>query len=443
MSEECATPSQIQDMSRDAIRELQERRLADLCRLLHKENSFYRAKFDRAGVRPGDIRTLDDLRRLEFTKKAELVADQADHPPYGTNLTYPIHDFVRLHQTSGTTGRPLRWLDTEQSWSWFMGLWTIIFDGAGLRPEDRLFFPFSFGPFLAFWAAFDASAALGHLTLPGGAMNTPARLRFMHENQASIVCCTPTYALHMAEVAEKEGIDLRGGSVRALIVAGEPGGSIPETRGKIEEAWGARVFDHTGMTEIGPLGFECVENPGGLHLMEPEFIVEVINPESDEPVGEGERGEVVVTNLGREGSPLVRYRTGDLVQVDPEPCACGRKLMRIKGGVLGRIDDMVIVRGNNIYPAALESVLRRFHEITEYRAEVSSREGLAVLTLTVESSGQIRSNGPSLPDRIGSAVKVAFNFRPEVTMVEAGTLPRFELKASRFIIHPSYKEDSA
>jgi len=336
----------------------------------------------------------------------------------------------------------MRWLDTAESWQWMTGLWAMIFDGAKIEDDDVFFFPFSFGPFLGFWAAFDAACRLGYLTLPGGAMNTSQRLRFMLDNAATVVCCTPTYALHLAEVAGNEGLDLKSCPVRSIIVAGEPGGGIPETRARIEEAWGARVFDHTGMTEIGPLAFECQENPGGMHVMEPEFIIEVIDPVSDSPVRPGERGELVVTNLGRTGSPLLRYRTGDWVCIDSQPCPCGRTQLRFAGGILGRVDSMVIIRGNNVYPSALESVVRRFPEISEYRAEVARAEGLATLTLTVESAEQIGSNGESLADRVASEVKAAFSFRPEIRIVEPGTLPRFELKSARFIIDPSYRKES-
>lgn len=442
MNAKTISPAKARRLSREEIEGLQVRRLSELGHAIWESNPFYRAKLESSGLTGADINSLDALRRLGFTTKQELADDQREHPPYGTNLTHPINRYSRLHQTSGTTGHPMRWLDTPESWDWITGLWAIIFEGAKIEDDDRFFFPFSFGPFLGFWAAFDAACRLGYLTLPGGAMNTSQRLHFMLDNAATVVCCTPTYALHMAEIAGQENLDLKNSPIRALIVAGEPGGCIPETRGLIEKAWGARVFDHTGMTEIGPLAFECEENPGGMHVMEPEYIIEVVDAGSGNPVRPGERGELVVTNLGRTGSPLLRYRTGDWVTVDPEPCPCGRNQVRLKGGILGRVDSMVIIRGNNLYPAALESVVRRFPEVTEYRAEVSRHEGLATLTLTVESAEQIGSNGASLADRIASEVKEAFSFRPEVRVVEPGTLPRFELKAARFIIDPSYRKES-
>src|SRR5262249_54941610 len=197
-------------------------------------NRFYAEKFKNLSVP-------SQLTDVSLTTKDELIADQESHPPYGTNLTFPIQQYTRLHQTSGTTnGRPLRWLDTPESWNWMLGCWKTIFELIGLRPGDRLFFPFSFGPFLGFWTAFEAAQNCGYLVLSGGGMSSTARLRFMLDNEATVVFCTPTYGLHLAESARAEGIDVASSPVRALIVAGEPGGGIPEARQRLEESWGAR-----------------------------------------------------------------------------------------------------------------------------------------------------------------------------------------------------------
>jgi phenylacetate-CoA ligase len=398
-------------------------------------NRFYTRKL---GQSPPKLDSLADLAALPFTTKPELIDDQAEHPPYGTNLTYPIGRYCRLHQTSGTSGKPLRWLDTRESWDWFMQCWRQKYEMIGLRPEDRLFFPFSFGPFIGFWAAFEAACRLGNLSLAGGGLSSSARARFLLEHQATIVCCTPTYGLRLIEVAKEEGIDLspgpsphRGGErrgVRAVIVAGEPGGSIPSVRQRLEEGWGARVFDHTGMTEIGSLGMECAENPGGVHMLETECIPEVIDPATQRAVSPGVEGELVLTNLGRWGSPLIRYRTGDRVVADPAPCPCGRPFMRLKGGILGRTDDMIFIRGNNVYPSAIEDVLRGFPEIGEFRIEVSEQTALAELRLIIEAGDRA-----GLAERVCLAVRDALNFRPEVAIVPPGTLPRSEMKSRRVV----------
>ena len=418
-------------LERPALMQLQWDRLRLLLAEILPGNAFYAHKVAEAGLDPAALATPAEWSRLPFTTKAELLAEQASHPPYGQVLTYPLTRYCRLHQTSGTSTRALCWLDTPESWNWILACWEKIFRIVGLQPEDRLFFPFSFGPFLGFWAAFDAATRLGYFALPGGGMSSVARLRFLLEHQVTVLFCTPTYALRLAEVARQEGLELQGSPVRALIVAGEPGGSIAATRAQIETAWGARVFDHSGMTEIGSLGIECPENPGGLHLLEEDCLVEVINPATGKPVPAGQTGELVITNLGRWGSPLLRYRTGDLVRADPRTCACGRTWIRLEGGILGRTDDMIYLRGNNLYPSALESVIRRFPDVAEYRVVIDQADSLPVLRVEIEPLPTATANG--LPERIGRAIRDELLFRAEVTTVSAGTLPRFEMKARRIV----------
>lgn len=419
-----------QTLDRASLHTLQRDKLARMLDEVRATNPFYQAKL------AGHVfdASRDPLEKLPFTTRAELEQDQADHPPYGTNLTYALDRYCRYHQTSGSGGgRPMRWLDSAESWAWFKKLWGVIYRAAGVGPGDRILFPFSFGPFVGFWAAFDGAAEMGSLCIPAGGLSTQARLRMMLDNDADAVCCTPTYALRMAEVARDEGIDLPASSVRALIVAGEPGGSVAEVRGRIETAWGARVFDHTGMTEMGAVSFECMENPGsGVHVIESEFIAEVVERGSGQPVPEGGAGELVLTNLGRWGSPLIRYRTGDHVRLTRGRCACGRWFARLEGGILGRMDDMFIVRGNNVFPAAVEAVLRRFDEIAEFRCEVTHAGAMTQVRLEIEPL-PATTDPAGLCARVGRAVQAALSFRPDVVAVTAGSLPRFELKARRFI----------
>jgi phenylacetate-CoA ligase len=411
-------------LDRPALTRLQGERLAALLAALLPANRFYTTKL--AGL------DTSDLARLPFTTKEELVADQAAHPPFGSRLTFPVERYVRLHQTSGTsTGRPLRCLDTPQSWAALLDVWATSFRMFGLRPGDRLFFPFSFGPFLGFWAPFEAGARFGCLCLPGGGMTSTARLRFLLDNAATVVFTTPTYALHLAEVAAAEGLNLAGSPVRLVVVAGEPGGNIPATRRRIESAWGARVVDHYGLTEVGPVAFECSEITGSLHLLETDYLAEVVQPGGDRPVPPGEPGELVLTTLSRLGHPLLRYRTGDLVRQTTEPCPCGRPFARLDGGVLGRADDMIQVRGNNFYPTALEAVLRRFPELAEYRVEVDHSGPLAELRITVEAI--TADGGDALARRVQQALRDELLFRPEVVAAPPGSLPRFEMKAKRVI----------
>jgi phenylacetate-CoA ligase len=412
-------------LSRSELEQFQLSRLRLLLRETLPRNAFLSGRFS------GEVRRLADLQRFPFVTKDELLVDQRESAPYGSILTYPRQKYSRLHQTSGTSGQPLRWLDTPESWNWMLDNWEQMFSIAGIHAGDRLFFPFSFGPFLGFWTAFETASRLGYFCIAAGGLSSVARLNLLRENETTVVCCTPTYALHLAEVAQQEGIDLLASPVRAIIVAGEPGGSIPPTRKRIEAGWGAHVLDHCGMTEIGPSGIECPDNPAGLHLLESDFIVEVIDPDTLEPVSPGETGELVLTNLGRIGSPLIRYRTGDLVCIDPEPCPCGRTFVRLRGGILGRVDDMIHLRGNNVHPSTLESIIRRFEEVAEYRIAVDRTQALASLRIDVEPVPGF--DGEFVAQSVGRAIRDALLFRAEVRAVAPGSLPRYEMKARRVV----------
>jgi phenylacetate-CoA ligase len=430
-------PAESETLDRDRLTAHQSDRLADLLRQIYGPNAFYTRKLDDAGIDIATLRFPADLTRLPFTTKAELVADQAAAPPWGTALTYPLDRYTRYCQTSSTTGAPVRWIDTPQSWQWLLDCWKAVYRAARLGPGDRAVFPFSFGPFLGFWAGFEAGSELGLHVIPCGGMSSEQRVTIIATVGATVVCCTPTYALRLAEVAAatRPHDPLARSSVRVVIVAGEPGGSIPATRRRIEEAWGARVIDHHGLTEVGPTAFECWETPGGMHVNEREFICEVVDPATGRPVDDGVRGELVVTNLGRIGSPVIRYRTGDLVVRATSQCACGRTFARLEGGVLARTDDMVNIRGVNVFPSAVEDLVRGFPEIAEFRAVVSHRDALASLALEVEvvegHTGDDHQR--TLASRVSGRLREAFGLNIPVKVVAPHTLPRFEVKAKRFI----------
>jgi phenylacetate-CoA ligase len=401
-----------------------------------RTNSFYARKLADTGLLDGVASLAEFSARCPFTTKAELVADQAAAGPFGTNLTFPLERYTRCHQTSGSTGSPLRWLDTPESWSWMLDNWEIVHRRAGTTAADRIFFAFSFGPFLGFWTAFESAQRLGCLVVPGGGMNSAARLRAMIELRATILCCTPTYAIHLAEVAAKEGIDLRTAQVRTLSVAGEPGGSIPATRARLQELWpGARVYDHHGMTEVGPVSYECPSRPGVLHVIERAFIAEVVDPASGQLVGPGAQGELILTNLGRLGSPLLRYRTGDLVKLEKPSagvCACGTTDLALEGGILGRVDDMVVVRGVNVYPGAVEEIIRRVGGVAEYQVAISQRQALVELGVTIEPFPEV-ADGGALAQRLARAFETGLALRVPVALAPAGSLPRYEMKSRRWV----------
>jgi phenylacetate-CoA ligase len=424
----------VERLDRPALAAEQGRRLARLLTGIHGRNQFYTRKLDEAGIAVESLRFPDDLAALPLTTKAELIADQEAHAPWGSALTEPLERYTRYCQTSSTTGRPLRWIDTNESWQWMLECWKAVYRAARVVPGDRVFFPFSFGPFLGFWTGFEAGCQIGLHCVPGGGMSTQIRLATIEAVGATVVCCTPTYALRMAEVADEgQPGRLAEGSVRVVIVAGEPGGNIPPTRARIEASWGARVIDHHGLTEVGPISFECWEAPGFLHVNEGEYICEVLDPATGRETPDGEPGELVVTNLGRTASPIVRYRTGDIVVRRADACPCGRTWARLEGGVLARADDMVNIRGVNVYPAGIESVVRRFAEVVEFRTIVSQAGALRSLRLEVEVTSQ--AGAPHLvAAQVAYQLREALGLTVPVAVVETGTLPRFEMKSRRLVV---------
>jgi phenylacetate-CoA ligase len=405
----------------DDIRALQLEKLQSGLHAVLQTNAFWRARLT-------DVRGWDDFERLPLTTKRELLADQDAHPPYGTNLTYPLDRYVRLHQTSGSSGsHPLRWLDTSESWEWWLRIWSDhVYPAAGVTAGDRLFFAFSFGPFIGFWTAFGGAERLGALAISGGAMTTEQRIRTVLELDATVLLSTPTYALRLAEVARGIGLDPSDSKVRVTIHAGEPGASIPATRAAIEAAYSARCFDHTGMTELGPTGHSCTQRDG-IHAVESEFIFEVLD-ERGSPAGEGE-GELVATNLGRWGMPLLRYRTGDRVVLSREPCSCGSPYMKLVGGIRGRMDDMFTVRGVNLYPSQVEDIIRRHGHVREFVIERRRVRQMDEVALLVEIEGPEDST-----ERLEADLRQALGVRLECRVVPAGTLPRSELKSKRIVL---------
>jgi phenylacetate-CoA ligase len=419
----------LETLDAERLREHQWRRLRALLDEIYGApgNAFWRAAWSRAGVTAaGDLARWDDFQRLPCSTKRDLVDDQAAHPPFGTNLTYPLERYVRVHQTSGTTGTPLRWLDTHASWAWWAHCWRFVLTGAGLGPGDRVFFPFSFGLFVGFWAGFEGARALGALAIPGGGQDSASRLATMETLGATVLVCTPSYALHLAETARERGLDAAALPVRVTVHAGEPGAGIAAVRARIEAAWGARAFDHAGMTEMGAYGYECTAQ-AGLHVNESEFIVEVLDPATGAPAREG---ELVLTNLGRLGSPVIRYRTGDRVRLAQAPCACGRTFRRLEGGILGRLDDMLILRGVNVFPSAVEGIVRRFAAVEEFQIEVFRAGELDEARILVEiGAGDATAVCAALQD----ALRAGLGLRLSVTPAPPRSLPRFELKARRVV----------
>ena len=422
------TRSKVIERSRQAIREGQWERLRALLDTVQMTNAFHRKRL----MNMAAATSLDEyVRRCPLMTKRLLVQDRENFPPYGSNHTYPLENYTRFCQTSGTTGPPLTWLDSRDDWGGMLNLWQQIFDAFGIQPgDDRMFFPFSFGPFLGFWTAFEAASRIGCLVIPGGGMSTNARLQLMLEHGVTVICTTPTYALHLGEQKAQQG-NFREATwaLRKIIVAGEPGGSQPEIRARLETLWpGVSVLDHHGLTETGPVSYQDPANPHCLRVLEEAYFAEVLDPATGREVFEGESGELVLSTLHRLGGPMLRYRTGDLVRKhyaeDGGLC--------LEGGILGRLDDMVCVRGVNIYPSAVDAVLRRFPEVMEYQVRELRHGALLDLKLVVEVPLSLRDTTP-FAERLSLALRDAFQLRMDVEVVPQGTLPRFEFKARRWI----------
>lgn len=417
---------QYRQLDRAALQQYQLGRLNQLAEQILPGNEFYQGKLQSVTF---PLESLDDFAELPTTTKDELIAATADGQV--ANRTYPLERYVRFHRTSGTRGQPLVVVDTVEDWQWFVDTWQYVLDVAQVTAEDRALMAFSFGPFIGFWSAHEAVLDRGALVLPGGGLSTLARLELLTSQEVTMVFCTPTYALHMAEVAAANGMDLAGNSVRCLVVAGEPGGSIPAVRERIETAWNARLVDHAGATEAGPWGYADPDGTG-LHVVESEFLAEFISVSQGTPAEDGELSELVLTNFGRTGNPVIRYRTGDLVR----PSFGGKgddRFTFLPGGVLGRADDMMIIRGVNVFPSSVEQIVRTFPEISEYRLTVSRESEMDTLRIEIEDSLQD-------PGRVEREFQVRLGLRIDVECVAPGTLPRFEGKGQRFVDHRSAVE---
>ena len=423
----------LETMSPKAIEALQIEKFRSMFKKIYGHNRFYTEKFDSAGIDHEAIQNVNDMAQIPLTNKEELIKAQQDKPPFGSNATFPESAYSRFHQTSGTTGKPLRVLDTPESWEWWGRCWGFVLTGAGLTENDRLFVPFSFGPFIGFWAALEGARIINTMMIPGGGRDSLERLHLMKELGVTAICCTPTYALRLAEVAREAEFDLNEIPMRISILSGEPGANVPATKSSVESVWNVKSYDHAGASEVGAHSFECEIQPNGTHVNESEFIVEVLNPDTLEPVSEGEQGELIITNLGRIGFPVIRYRTGDLVRLNHEPCKCGRTFPRFEGGVLGRVDDMVVVRGINVFPSAIENLIRRSDEVEEFRITVSTVKQMGHLSIELDLKKY--TDPENAKNDVYQQIRNELSLSSEIKIVPHGSLPRFEMKARRFHVN--------
>jgi len=422
--------SSAEPVSRESLETLKLERFRRLLADILPHNAFYARKLARLAA-PGRIGSLTELVEWPFTFKEELGATAADGIP--ANLTWPTDRYVRFHQTSGTRGRPLPVFDTASDWEWWMECWRVILDRGGVGPGDRVFVAASFGPFAGFWSGFDAVTRSGALAIPAGGMPTLARVEMIERLGATVLLATPSYALHLAEAAAAARLDASTLPVRLVIVAGEPGGSAAHVRRRLGEAWGADVLDHAGATEVGPWGVGmtgAVEPPDGpgLHVLEPWFHPEFLTLEAGGPATDGQVAELVLTSLGRSGAPVIRYRTGDIVRPrwprEDDLAAGACPWVWLDGGILGRTDDMLVVRGVNVFPTAIDEIVRGFPEVMEYRLQVARKGSVDTMHLEIEDR-------LAAPERVARELRLRLGLRVDVTAVPAGSLPRFEGKGRR------------
>jgi phenylacetate-CoA ligase len=381
--------------------------------------------FQRERVGETQLASLDELPRLPLTHKDDLLADQAAHPPFGTNLTYDLGRYTHVHQTSGTTGATLRVLDTHDDWEWWTRGLARVLRAAGIGEADRIVLAFSFGPYIPFWAMYAGAGAIGALVVPTGGMDSVQRLHALREYQATALACTPSYALHLANVANRHGLTDALSSVQRVVCTGEPGASLPAVRDRIESEWGARCFDHAGLSEVGPLAYPCAA-AGGLHLAEDEFVCELLDPHTGEPVAPGADGELVVTALGRVGFPAIRYGTGDVVEYHAEPCPAGHAGRWLPRGILGRTDDMVVIRGMNVFPSAIEQIVRESQGVGEFRITFYTEpRAMDEIKIEVELSQPLEARA------IQARMRQRLGLRVRLVPIRPGVLPRQLGKARR------------
>jgi phenylacetate-CoA ligase len=426
----------LETLSPDRIKALQLKKFQRIFKWTYEHSKFHRSLYDRVPIRPEDVRSHGDIRRVPTVEKSMMRDIQRKDPfPYGDALCVPLEEVSEFRQTSGTTGQPVYQADTWQDWEWWAECWSFILWAQGYRPSDRVFIPFGYNVFVAFWAGHYAAEKIGCEVVPGGVLDTTARILKIQELRATALMATPTYVLGMADTAlNKLGIDPRTLTVNRITCAGEPGASIPSTKKRMEEAWGAKVYDHAGATEIGAWSFECEAQPGGMHVNEALFLVEIVDVDTGEVIEEpGRRGKMIITALDRQAQPCVRFDSKDIIEWDPKPCPCGRSFRLIKGGVMGRADDITKVKGVLLAPSAIEEAVRGVEGLgDEYEVVVDKVGDIDRITLRVELRPEASGSGTSVNHRLVDQLRIKTNLGYNIEFHDYGSLPRYEVKAKRF-----------
>ena len=428
----------LETLPQERLRALQLRKFQRILRWAYDHSPFYHDLYSEAGLEPGDIKSFEDIRRVPKTDKAMLREIQATRPfPYGEILAVPLDEVTEFRQTSGTTGQPVYHPETWQDWEWSAESWAYALYAQGYRSNDRVFMPFGYSIFIAFWAAHYAAEKIGCEVVPGGVLDTEARLLKMQELRATAFMATPTYILGMADTARKRlGIDpAKDMSVRKITAAGEPGALVPATKKRMEQAWGAKVYDQVGATEIGHWGFEC-EAQSGEHILEAFHLVEIEDVESHAPVvAPGHSGSMVVTTFDRLAHPCIRFDSKDVVRLSTQDkCECGRTSRLLDGGVIGRADDITKVKGVLLAPTAIEEVVRSIPELgNEYQVVVTKKGDIDNIALKIELLPEHKRELKQVEERLVNQLRLKTNLRYELEFHEYGDLPRAALKSRRFL----------
>jgi len=423
---------EFETLPRAAIESLQLKRLQQVVQKACATVPFYRESFARAKVTPEMIKTLDDLRRIPFT----LKQDMRDNYPYGL-FAVPLEEIVRIHASSGTTGKPTVVGYTQRDIEMWAELMARSFVAAGAHRGDIIHNAYGYGLFTGGLGAHYGAEKLGASVIPMSGGNTKKQIMIMQDFGSTVLTCTPSYSLYLAEAAAEEGVDLRELRLRIGIFGAEPW--TEEIRTEIEAKLNIKAIDIYGLSEIlGPgVAIECVEAQKGLHIWEDHFIPEIIDPATGEVLPPGEQGELVITTITKEGIPMIRYRTRDITRLIPEPCICGRTHVRL-ARMSGRSDDMLIIRGVNVFPSQIESVLMNVDGIEpHYQLIVDREENLDTLEVQVEVNEKTFSDEikvlQDLSGRIRKEIKDILGITCKVRLVEPKSITRSEGKAKRVI----------
>jgi phenylacetate-CoA ligase len=428
----------LETLPRERLRLLQLKKFQRILRWAYDNSPFYRRLYQSAGLEPGDIKSFDDIQKVPKTDKAMLREIQGKDPfPYGDILSVPLEEVTELRQTSGTTGQPVYHPETWQDWEWSAESWAYALWAQGYRETDRVFLPFGYSIFIAFWAGHYAAEKIGCEVVPGGILDTEARILKMQELKATAFMATPTYILGMADTARKKlGIDpVKDMSIRKITAAGEPGACVPATKKRMEEAWGAKVYDQVGATEIGHWGFEC-EAQCGEHILESFHLVEIEDVLTGNITDKPEaKGSMIVTTFDRLAHPCIRFDSKDVIELSSiQTCECGRTFQLLKGGVIGRADDITKVKGVLLAPTAIEEVVRSLPELgDEYQVVVSKNGDIDSISLKVEILPEHKKNRVVIEEKLVNQLRLKTNLRYDLEFHDYGTLPRSALKSRRFL----------